>query len=98
MKARRSTRSAEQAIRALAEALAESDKYQRKFRELVLSKLCRIEFFVKNLNAAQILEMYEPFPSIRDRIPADARETEAYLSGISEEMCSRMLKQIYADK
>lgn len=82
---------------ALAEALSENEKRQRKFRNAVLIRLSRIEIMVQMIHGGQIAEAHLSEPCSKEKMTEHAKAADEFISQKSNELGLKMVKYIYGE-
>ena len=91
-------RAHEQLLTALANAVAANEKVQRRFRDVILIKLARIEATVQMIHGAQIVEAHGKNPGYADKMRETARQSEAFIAQSSHESGIKAIEHIYDER
>ena len=79
----------------LAKALAENERIQEKFRNVVLIKLARIEAIVEMILGAEIVAEHSATPESQKKMREHARDTDKYIRQKSHDRGLKMISFIH---
>jgi hypothetical protein len=88
----------EQLLTALANAVAANEKVQRRFWNVVLVKLARIEATVQMIHGAQIVEAHCKNPAHAEKMRETASQSEAFIAQRSHENGLKAIEYIYDER
>ena len=82
----------------LIQFLAENEKAQRKFRNVVLIRLAKIETMLTQVQGCQLANFWPPTAKITDeQRDQDLKEVESQTAASSEYLLSKMIRYIYGN-